>query len=224
VDIVITALDPRDQAADRAGDHSSEPEPLGRSTDSRGGRPGSPFAIAIATAGGVGFAPLAPGTFGSLVGVGLFLGLARMGSGLYLLTALALTALGVWAADSAERWFERSDDGRIVIDEVDGQLLALSPLVVLGQIEELGLRPQWTSHPDPGAIIWFSLVVTAFVAFRVLDIWKPGAIGWAERRFEGGLGVMADDVVAGVVAAVLVTVPSYIAVLYRLQTAAGLPT
>ena len=137
---------------------------------------------------------------------------------------LALTALGVWVADLAERWFERPDDGRIVIDEVVGQMLALSPLVVLGRIEELGLRPQWTAEPDSGAIIWFSLVVTAFVAFRVLDIWKPGAVGWAERRFKGGFGVMADDVVAGVLAAVLVTVPSYAAVVHRLQVIAGLPT
>lgn len=147
-----------------------------------------------------------------------------MGTGLYLLTAVTLTALGVWAADSAERWFGRSDDGRIVIDEVVGQLLALAPLVVLARIEALGLRPQWTLQPDSGAIIWFSLVVTAFVAFRVLDIWKPGAVGWAERRFKGGFGVMADDVVAGVLAAVLVTVPAYVAVVFRLQLSAGLPS
>ena len=168
--------------------------------------------------------PLAPGTLGALVGVGLFVGLARMGSGLYLLTLLALTALGVWAADIAERHFERPDDGRIVIDEVVGQLLALVPLVVLVRIEELGIRPQWSGNPDPGALIWFSLVVTAFVAFRVLDITKPGAVGWAERRFGGGIGVMADDVVAGGLAAVLVTVPTYIAVVHRLQTSAGFPT
>jgi phosphatidylglycerophosphatase A len=66
--------------------------------------------------------------------------------------------------------------------------------------------------------------VTAFVAFRVLDIRKPGAVGWAERRFEGGFGVMADDVVAGVMAAVLVTVPTYVAVVYRLQLSTGSPT
>ena len=109
--------------------------------------------------------PLAPGTLGALVGVGLFVGLARMGSGLYLLTLLALTALGVWASGIAERHFERPDDGRIVIDEVVGQLLALVPLVVLVRIEELGIRPQWSGNPDPGALIWFSLVVTAFVAY-----------------------------------------------------------
>ncbi len=226
-DIVITALD---QAEDRAGDHSTEPtQPTDRSTRSGRLRPTSSLAIAVATVGGIGFAPLAPGTFGALVGVGLFLILAQMGTGLYLLTALTLTALGVWAADSAERWFGRPDDGRIVIDEVAGQLLALAPLVPLGRIEELGLRPQWTLDPDSGALIWFSLVVTAFVAFRVLDVRKPGAVGWAERRFKGGLGVMADDVVAGVWAAVVVSALTYIAIVYRLQIGgiggigAGLP-
>ena len=92
---VITAPD---QADDRAGDR-----PVGPAREEGSGE-GSPnpsdaaassrsFAVAIATAGGVGFLPLAPGTFGALVGVGLFLGLARMGGGVYLLTALALTAL-----------------------------------------------------------------------------------------------------------------------------------
>jgi phosphatidylglycerophosphatase A len=94
---------------------------------------------------------------------------------------------------------------------------------VLSRIDALALRPQWTANPDQGAIIWFSLVVTAFVAFRVLDISKPGAVGWAERRFKGGFGVMVDDVVAGVLAAVVVTVPAYVAVIHRLQSSAGLP-
>jgi phosphatidylglycerophosphatase A len=57
----------------------------------------------------------------------------------------------------------------------------------------------------------------------VLDIWKPGLVGWAERRFKGGFGVMADDVVAGVLAGILVTVPAYIVVVQRLQSGVGFP-
>ncbi|MFP6622883.1 MAG: phosphatidylglycerophosphatase A, partial [Myxococcota bacterium] len=49
-------------------------------------------------------------------------------------------------------------------------------------------------------------VVTGFVVFRVLDIWKPGPVRWAEQRFEGGLGVMADDLLAGVIGGLLLTV------------------
>jgi phosphatidylglycerophosphatase A len=96
----------------------------------------------------------------------------------------ALMGAGIWAADEAERIFGRPDDGRIVIDEIAGQLVALAPLAVL-----------------PAARPSFLAVVTAFVAFRGFDIAKPGPVRWAERRFAGGLGVMADDVVAGALAA-----------------------
>jgi phosphatidylglycerophosphatase A len=97
----------------------------------------------------------------------------------------ALLAAGTWAAGEAERAFGSEDDGRIVIDEVVGQLLALAPLFAL---------------PAPSRTK-FLAVVTGFVAFRAFDIAKPGPVRWAERRFEGGLGVMADDVVAGALAA-----------------------
>jgi phosphatidylglycerophosphatase A len=111
----------------------------------------------------------------------IFVLFSPVGSGLFALSWLALLALGVWAADRAERIYGE-DDGRIVIDEVLGQLLTLAPLLWWGSISPLGL-------------------VTGFVTFRVLDVWKPGPIGWAERRFEGGLGVIADDVVAGALGA-----------------------
>ena len=111
-----------------------------------------------------------------------------VGSGLFALSWLALLALGVWAADRAERIYGE-DDGRIVIDEVLGQLLTLAPLLVWGPASLLGL-------------------VTGFVTFRVLDVWKPGPVGWAERHFEGGAGVVADDVVAGALGALLIAAPA----------------
>jgi phosphatidylglycerophosphatase A len=120
------------------------------------------------------------------VGVALYLLLDGLGAWLFSLTLLALLALGVWAADEAERAFGREDDGRIVVDEVAGQLLALLPLLLLG------VAPTWG---------W---LVTGFVAFRCFDVWKPGPVRWAERRFEGGAGVMLDDVVAGALAALVV--------------------
>ena len=137
--------------------------------------------IAIATGAGSGFAPIAPGTFGSALAVLIFVLFSPVAPGLLALSWGALLALGVWAADAAERIYGE-DDGRIVIDEVLGQLLTLAPLLVWGPVTLLGL-------------------VTGFVTFRVLDIWKPGPIGWAERHFEGGAGVVADDVVAGALAA-----------------------
>jgi phosphatidylglycerophosphatase A len=105
-----------------------------------------------------------------------------VGLALFALSWAALLALGVWAADQAERIYGH-DDGRIVIDEVVGQLLTAAPLLIWGAV-------------TPAAL------VTAFVTFRVLEIRKPGPVGWAERHFEGGLGVMADDVVAGAIGAV----------------------
>ncbi|MEM9177279.1 MAG: phosphatidylglycerophosphatase A [Myxococcota bacterium] len=143
----------------------------------------------IAVVGGAGYAPLAPGTMGSLVAALAFVAAAyalepgRLAVGLAL-AIVATFAVGTWASGRAERRFGRHDDGRIVVDEVVGQWIALAPIV-----------------PFLSALDSFSrgvAVVTAFVAFRGFDIAKPGAVRWAERRFEGGLGVMADDVVAGV--------------------------
>jgi phosphatidylglycerophosphatase A len=98
---------------------------------------------------------------------------------------VALFFLGIWSADAAERVFGRKDDRRIVIDEVGGQLVTLVPLLVLGSSRSL------------------SALVTGFVLFRCFDIWKPGPVRWAERRFAGGVGVMMDDLVAGILAAVV---------------------
>ena len=80
------------------------------------------------------------------------------------------------------------DDGRIVIDEVVGQMLTLAPLIALAPAA--GRRaPAW--------------LFAGFLLFRLLDIWKPPPIAWAERSFEGGAGVMLDDVFAGIIAGVL---------------------
>ena len=149
---------------------------------------GSPprAAIFLATGAGAGYGPIAPGTWGSAVGVALALPLGAAGPATYAAVLAALLAAGIWAAGEAERAFGRKDDGRIVIDEVVGQLLTLSPL----------LR-------DPDSFRSPLWLVTGFVAFRVFDVWKPGPARWAERRFAGGVGVMLDDVVAGGFAALL---------------------
>ncbi len=165
-------------------------------------------ALWIGTAGGLGYAPIAPGTFGSAGAVAFFLVFPWLGLSLpsrvgLLLAVIALvTVLGSWAAGRCEEAWGRKDDGRIVIDEVAGQLITLIPV--------LGLAA--SGVPDPlaaGSRFWWLLVVTAFVVFRGLDIWKPGPVGWAERSFEGGLGVMADDLVAGVIGGLLMTLPCY---------------
>ncbi|MGH9971611.1 MAG: phosphatidylglycerophosphatase A family protein [Pyrinomonadaceae bacterium] len=162
------------------------------------------FALAIATCG-VGYLPLAPGTFGSLIGVGLYVLLrwafmtllwslaARNRLNLvqiaYAIVTLELVAIffiacaGTWAATRAEKLSGSKDPGKVVIDEVAGQLVALTAM-------PLEVESWWT-------------IILAFVLFRFFDIVKP----YPARRLEslpGGLGIMADDLVAGVYAALVV--------------------
>ncbi len=144
----------------------------------------------LATAGGVGYAPIAPGTFGSALGVALFVPLSGLHPLLFALTTATLLALGTWAADRAEHFFGQKDDGRIVIDEVVGQLLTLSPLLFFANLAGIQL---------------LALLGAGFLLFRLFDIWKPGPVAWAERHFAGGAGVMLDDVVAGALAALVMT-------------------
>jgi phosphatidylglycerophosphatase A len=144
----------------------------------------------LATAGGAGYAPIAPGTAGSAVGVVAFALLVPFGTGLVLGVSAVLLAAGIWAADHAERVFRRKDDGRIVIDEVVGQLLTLAPLAALAP-------SVWPRSP------W--LLGAGFLIFRLFDIWKPGPVRLAERSFPGGTGVMLDDVVAGLLSAAVMT-------------------
>jgi len=141
------------------------------------------LALVVATALGVGLAPVAPGTFGSALAIPIFVLFSPLPWGLLLLSWAALLALGIWASDQSEAAFGRKDDGRIVIDEVVGQLLTLAPLC-------------W-----PGVQASPAAVVTGFVLFRCFDIWKPLPVRWAEQALPGGLGVMMDDVVAGALGA-----------------------
>lgn len=131
----------------------------------------------LASGLGSGFAPFAPGTAGSLLA--LLLGAALMQGPAWLLPlAAAGASIGGWWAVRRARI--EGDPGWVVIDEVAGQWIAL-----------LGL-----SMPGPWGL------ALAFLLFRLLDILKPGPIGWADRQ-GGAFGVMADDVLAGALAALL---------------------
>jgi phosphatidylglycerophosphatase A len=144
------------------------------------------LALAIATCG-VGYMPLAPGTFGSLVGVAIFLGLTRVAGGTILLfvAILAFTFAGIWAGTRTEEISGRKDPGKIVVDEVAGQLIALLPLLFVN----------WT----------ITMVIVSFILFRFFDIVKPYPANRLQD-LEGGVGVMCDDLVAGAYAAIIVIV------------------
>jgi phosphatidylglycerophosphatase A len=186
-DSVIEPSSPSERASDRENREASATSVRLRPLASVRLRP---LALALATAGGAGYLPIAPGTWGSGVAVALCWAWAALGGGLalYVVFTVAVTAVGVWAADATERIHGRKDDNRIVIDEVAGQLLALAPAVLSVTV--------WARDDA-----FLPSLVTGFVLFRLFDIAKPGPVRWAERSFAGGLGVMADDVVAGLLAA-----------------------
>jgi len=148
---------------------------------------------------GTGFLRPGPGTWGSLAALPVAWALHTLGGfpALVAATVLAL-ALGWWATAEALRSDPDPDPGWIVIDEVAGMWIALMP-VSLGAahagVAVLALWPGW---------------VVAFLAFRLFDIWKPGPVGWADRR-GGAFGVMLDDAIAGVFAAVAVMAGAAIA-------------
>jgi phosphatidylglycerophosphatase A len=183
------------------------------------------FALLVASVCGLGYIPIAPGTFGSLAGLVLF-GLvwcALMGARWILrpfavgdiiargrtvdiiqfVVAAITAAMGVWSARRAASFWQQKDPQRVVIDEVSGQHLA----VVLGLAAPLWQKPAqivWGGTvgriPFPSLLSWKYLVL-GFILFRVFDIWKPFPVRQAES-LPGGWGIMTDDWVAGAYAAI----------------------
>lgn len=135
----------------------------------------------IATCGGLGYMPLAPGSAGSALGVGIVVGIGRLPlerlwlAATVVVTAATIGAVGVWASGNAEKYFGCIDPKQVVIDEVVGQMLALFI---------------WPSAAWP----W---LLAGFLIFRVCDVAKPFPLRRLERA-PGGWGIMLDDVGAGI--------------------------
>ncbi|TPE53156.1 phosphatidylglycerophosphatase A family protein [Amaricoccus solimangrovi] len=153
----------------------------------------------IATFAGVGLLRPAPGTWGSLAAVALGYLLHRLG-GFPLLgfATLALFLVGFWAVRIETADDPAKDPGEFVVDEVVGQWIALFPL-------SAGL---WAMGAPPALFPWPGWV-GGFLMFRLFDIWKPWLVGRADR-LHSPLGLMLDDVVAGLFAAVAVAVAAAI--------------
>ena len=128
----------------------------------------------IATGAYSGYLPKAPGTWGSILGVGLWAGMQRLTLLPYLGAVAVLFVLGIACAGSAEKILDRGDPGIVVIDEIVGQLIALTAAPL---------------HPV-AALLGFAL-------FRFFDIIKPFPVNWLDKHFHGGIGIMLDDVMAG---------------------------
>ncbi len=128
---------------------------------------------------GLGYAPVAPGTFGTLAGIPTFYYLSRFSWPLQLLTLIAIVFLSFWVCDIAGKYYGEADDGRIVIDELTGYLITVAFLPFSWPVAILG-----------------------FIWFRIFDIIKPPPASWFDRKMKNGLGVTLDDVMAGIYAAI----------------------
>lgn len=136
---------------------------------------------------GSGAAPVAPGTFGTLMGVALYLPLPALSWPLYLLFLLAATLIGIWLCERTTRDIGVHDHGGIVWDEFVGYWI--------------------TMFVAPAGWLW---IIVGFILFRFFDIVKPWPIRWLDQHVKGGFGVMIDDVLAGVMALICLQVAAYI--------------
>ena len=133
--------------------------------------------VFAATWGLIGFSPVAPGTFGSIAALPLCLLISAMGTVWGTISLLALVSVSIWIAQMAETIIGHRDPGLVVIDEVCGMAVALFALPFI-----------------PVTIIG------GFALFRVFDIIKPFPIRWFDKNVKGGLGIILDDIIAGIFA------------------------
>lgn len=127
---------------------------------------------------GSGLSPKAPGTVGSVLALLFYVPFSHLPPMIYAMVVIVAFAFGIWLCEETAKDLGVHDHGGIVWDEFVGMWLTL-----------FLAPPEW---------YW---VVIGFVLFRLMDILKPWPINWADKRVEGGLGIMLDDVLAGIMAA-----------------------
>jgi len=172
------------------------------------------IAVFIATGFGAGFIPFAPGTCGSIVGlliayvlIAVFSSDALALQNILIVAGLVSAALGVWASNRAEKIFDRKDASQIVIDEVFGQIITfvlIAPYLAGPHLAGPHLAGPHLAETDAN---WRWRLVAGFALFRAFDIFKPYPINRLQG-LSGGLGVMMDDALAGIYAAVALSLLS----------------
>jgi len=135
---------------------------------------------------GSGLAPFAPGTFGTLMALPLYLLMSRLPLSGYLLITLIVCVAGVWICGKSSEKLGVHDHSGIVWDEFAGYFI--------------------TMIMAPSGWLW---IVIGFGLFRLFDIWKPWPISWLDKKVQGGFGIMVDDILAGVFALVCLQLLSY---------------
>lgn len=136
---------------------------------------------------GAGLAPKAPGTMGTVVALPLYWLLQDVSLSVYLLITFVAFIAGIWICQQAVDWLQQDDPSAVVWDEIVGYLV--------------------TMIAAPTGWQW---MVLGFVLFRLFDIWKPWPISLADRKLHGGFGTMADDLVAGIFAALVLQLCHYL--------------
>ncbi len=148
------------------------------------------MSAAIATIFGLGYLRPAPGTWGSLFALILAILLVEIfGIKGFVFALLSISAFGWWATSVYLKQIKTKDPSEVVIDELVGQWIAVLPIVISAfyfKLEPFDLWPGW---------------ISSFLFFRLFDILKPSLIGWADEK-NGALGVMLDDIFAGIAAAI----------------------
>ena len=145
------------------------------------------FSTIFVSVFGIGFIPIASGTFGSLAGLLIGYILYLINFNLFFIIIPLLFIFGVIASNTYQKQTGEKDSSVIVIDEVVGQLIAM--IFVVDNL---------------------TLVLCSFIIFRIFDIFKPWPASFADKKMDGGLGVMLDDVFAGIYAAILIYLIGYI--------------
>ncbi|MBU0730043.1 MAG: phosphatidylglycerophosphatase A [Proteobacteria bacterium] len=136
--------------------------------------------MAIATGFGLGYLPKAPGTWGTLLALPIHAVIVRLPLEQYWIALGAIFVVAVITAGSAEKIIDHKDPAVVVIDEIIGMLVAL--------------------YLVPAKPLY---MILGFGLFRLFDITKPFPINWVDRRINGGLGIVMDDVIAGIFACVV---------------------
>lgn len=135
---------------------------------------------------GSGLAPVAPGTFGTLMAIPLYLLMMQLSLVPYLIVVAVVCITGIWICDKSSKLLGVHDHGGIVWDEFAGFFI--------------------TMIAAPAGWLW---IIIGFALFRLFDIWKPWPISLLDKKVDGGLGIMIDDIVAGVYALICVQALHY---------------
>jgi phosphatidylglycerophosphatase A len=139
----------------------------------------------IAFGFGTGTIPFAPGTFGTLIAVPIYLLMARLSTIPYLILLLVIIAASVWICSKVTKEIGVEDHQGMCLDEIVGYLV--------------------TMFGVPFGLGW---VIAGFVLFRIFDIWKPWPINLVDRNVHGGLGIILDDVIAGIFSCIILLLVS----------------